>query len=131
MPQTIAIILPLLQDLASPTIAGIIAWGLFELLRRWFPQPAQRSTNELKQALYTLLYVPMLARLFVLAVAAVIGIGANALLAALTGAPILAAVDIALAATMSPLVSQIAHGLTLSTQLPDPYRTQKLEVPHG
>lgn len=109
MTQTRTAILPVLVFLGSIGGAGTAAYVLFNVLRSAFPARERGPAR--------LLHAPRYARWIAFALAAVISVGASALLAALSDADVLDAVDTALAAALSIVASQVLHGLQLSARV--------------
>lgn len=113
MPETLALLLPLLAVLATTAGAGVAASWLFERVRSWWAAcpPSWHSPSDR--------YVELAlsnragARVTVLVLSALISIIASALLARLTGGALGPAIDRAIAAA---LASQIYHLRTLLAQ---------------
>lgn len=118
MTATLAILLPLLQLVAAPTGAGIAASWLIDRARQRWPLPATPPTAAWRRHGYWLLYAPRATRILAMVLAALIGMLASATVAALTGADVLAAVDLALAGALAALAAQLRHGQTLRSEIP-------------
>lgn len=126
MPETHDTLLPLLRLVAQSSIAGVLASYLFAWLRSRLPQDAE-SASALRRfgaQLRILLFTPRYARMTTLALMFVIGGAAQMGIAALTGGDVLAVLDTVTAGLMAFAASQITHGLTLSSAIPDPAALQ-------
>ena len=88
--------------------SGVLAWAVFNWVRNTFPQD-QISTSFLSK----LLYAPKWARVTVFVLASLISIGASAALASINGSSPSVAID----AGFAVLISQLAHGLTMSGEI--------------
>lgn len=113
MPETIALLLPLISVLASTAGAGVAASWLFDRVRAWRVAcpPSWRDPSD--RYVEWFLTNRAGARLTVLILSMLISIIASGLLARLTGGALGVAVDRAIAAA---LASQIYHLRTLLVQ---------------
>ncbi len=115
MPQTIATALPILAWLMSTAGSGAAAYWLLNAARAYLAKPATPTAR----CLHSFLYRPRNARYVALGLAAAISIAATGLHAALTGQDVPGALDAALAASISAIVSQLMHAHTLTNDLPE------------
>lgn len=110
MSETTAATLLLLRYIAQSSIAGALASVLFDRIRssllRAEPAPLQR--------LGAILSAPRYARWAALLLAALIGGAANVAIAYLAGGDVGAVTDSVVAGLLTMIVSQIAHGQSLS-----------------
>lgn len=113
MTQTTQTIIPMLALLASSGGAGIVASIIVNALRSRFPQPRRMPVGYLRFVIL-LLYAPRYTRLTTLVLSAVISVLASGLIAALTGAGVVSALDAAFAAAVSMVASQVKHAWVLS-----------------
>lgn len=117
-PTTAAALLPLLALLASTAGAGAVASWLFGLLRSWYPLPPVPAVSLYWRVVFRVLYAPRYARLFVLVLASLVSLVASVGVALITGVAVAGIVDAALAASLAAIVSQLLHGLSLDTEVP-------------
>lgn len=103
MPQTIAILLPMLQ-FAAGAGSGVIASWLFTRIRQALPK------DTVVPWLLPILHAPRYARYTVLILSALIAIVASVLVALLTAGDLPAAFDAAFSAALAGIASQVAHG---------------------
>lgn len=119
MPQSFAtiltIVLPLLQWAATTGGSGeLTAWFVNQVRAALPTEP----TNPLGRAVYALFYAPLYARITALVAAAMFSVAAQGAIAFLTQQPVSAAIDVALAAAIAAIWSQLAHGRTLAKLSP-------------
>jgi hypothetical protein len=117
MPATLAILLPLLQFLASTAGAGVAASRLFDWLRAELPPSRALAWPPLAQRALALLHAPRYARVGVLLLSALVSLLASAAVSALSGRPLLPDLDAALSASLAAIVSQLWHARTLSADV--------------
>lgn len=115
MDQTIAVLLPWLNVLAGGG-GGVLASWIFDQVRLAYPKDGQRTPPWLNHVLYA----PRYARLSVLALSALISVGASVAVALLTTGDWPGALDAAFASALSGVTSQIWHGRKLETEPPPP-----------
>jgi hypothetical protein len=119
MPQTLALLVQVLQLLGSTAGAGLAASWLFDHLRAWFPIPTPEPAGW-RRVLYALLHAPRWARFVVYGLSAVISIATLSAVELLTQADPLPGIDTLVASTLAALFSQVIHARTLSSDLPLP-----------
>lgn len=115
--RTLESVIPIIAFLASTGGSGAVAVVVFNWLREQFPLD-QAHYGRGHALMVRLLHVPRNARLSSLVLAAAISITFTGILAAVQGQDVVDALDITLSAVLSALVSQVFHGLTLSSVLP-------------
>ncbi len=115
MPQTIATALPILAWLMSTAGSGAAAYWTLNAARTYLAKPATPTARRLQR----LVSAPRNARYVALGLAAAISLAATGLHAALTGQDIPGALDAALSASISAIVSQLMHAQTLTNELPE------------
>lgn len=107
--QTLTLLLPYLQFLAGAGSGWLASW-LFDqlrddcLTRPYWPLWASHTLD-------TVFYRPMGARITVFALTALIAVGAAIAVAYITGQPVLAAADAAIASLLAILLGQVRHGV--------------------
>lgn len=113
MSATLEALRPILQYLAAPAGAGLVASYILGATRRRFPAPPRRPAAALLAIALQVLHTPRYTRYLALALAAVIGAAAAAALASLAGGDPLAAADVALAGSIAAIAGQLAHAQQL------------------
>lgn len=116
MTATTAALIAGLVWLATVAGSGMASYKLLDLIRKTWPLPATEPANAGARLAYMLIYAPRYARYSAIVLAILISMTAQAALAAMQGASILAAIDEPAAHALAFLISQIAHGQKLPTQ---------------
>lgn len=118
MSDTLAAIQPYLILLAGPVASGALAAKLFGMIRASVDREwvAAHIRFPAIWALAWLLYAPLGALLSALTLAGLISGAAATALAALTGGDVAATVDMALAALIGALLSQVAYRLGIGAK---------------
>jgi hypothetical protein len=118
MTHTLETMIPWLTLLAGPVGSGALASWLFRALRRAVPRErlAPQYRHWPVRLVAWLLYNPLGALLTAMLLAGAMSIAASTALAWLTGGDVLAAFDVAFAALLGAVVSQLAYRAGINPQ---------------
>lgn len=104
-----------LRWLITSTGSGYAAYTAIQLIRQHWPEPTEQPASQAASVVYALFYAPRYARYTAIVMAAVISVGAQIVLAAIEGRPLMLELDQAISAIVA---AQVIHGYTLTTTTP-------------